>query len=172
VLVWLFVLFTVLPVVELWGLITIGRTIGALPTILGVVVVGAIGAGLAKHEGARVFRGWRAAITEGRVPEEGILEGALVLVGGVLLLTPGVVTDVMGLACLFRPTRRLIAARVRKKLEAKVADGSIHVQGFGFGFGTGRPASRGDATGRVVSSEDVPEKSGGDDQAPPSTLLH
>ena len=169
-LVWLFVLFTVLPVVELWLLITIGRSVGALPTVLMVVLMGALGAALARHEGSRVFRGWRAAITEGRVPEEGILEGALVLVGGVLLLTPGVVTDVMGIAFLIRPTRRLIAGIVRKKLEAKIADGSIHVQGFG--FGGGRPGSRGDATGRVVSSEDVPEKSDGDDEAPPSTLLH
>lgn len=169
-LVWLFVLFTVVPVVELWLLITIGRSVGALPTVLLVVVTGVVGASLARHEGTRVFRGWRAAITEGRVPEEGVLEGALVLVGGVLLLTPGLLTDVMGLVLLLRPTRHLIAGIVRKRIEAKVADGSIHVQGFG--FGGGRPGSRGDATGRVVSSEDVPEKSGGDDEAPPSTLLH
>jgi UPF0716 protein FxsA len=170
VLVWLFILFTVLPVVELWVLITIGRSVGAIPTVLMVVGMGVLGAALAKREGSRVFRGWRAAIAEGRVPEEGILEGALVLVGGVLLLTPGVVTDVMGMACLFRPTRRIIAGIVRKKLEAKIADGSIRMQGFSFGGGA--RGSRGDATGRVVSSEDVPEKSGGDDEAPPSTLLH
>lgn len=169
-LLWLFVLFTVVPVVELWLLITIGRSVGALPTVLLVVLTGVVGASLARHEGARVLGGWRAAIQGGRVPEEGILEGALVLVGGVLLLTPGLLTDLMGLSLLFRPTRHLVAGIVRKKLEAKIADGSIRVQGFGFG-GTA-PGSRGDATGRVVSSEDVPEKSGGDDEAPPSTLLH
>lgn len=166
---WLFVLFTVLPVIELWLLITIGRNVGALPTVLMVVAMGALGAALARHEGTRVFRGWRAAIKEGRVPEEGILEGALVLVGGVLLLTPGVVTDIMGLLLFIRPTRRFIAGIVRRKLESSIADGSIRVQSFGFG---GPRAPRGDATGRVVSSEDVPAKGGGDDEAPPSTLLH
>lgn len=167
-LVWLFVLFTVLPVVELWLLITIGRSIGALPTVLMVVGMGALGAALARHEGRRVFHGWRSAIREGRVPEEGILEGALVLVGGVLLLTPGVVTDVMGILLFVRPTRRIIARIVRKKLEASIADGTIRMHTFGSG---GAPESRGDATGRVVSSEDVPPKDD-DDQVPPSTLLH
>ena len=169
-LVWLFVLFTVLPVIELWLLITIGKNIGALPTVLMVVGMGALGAALARHEGRRVFTGWRRAIQEGRVPEEGILEGAMVLVGGVLLLTPGVVTDIMGILLFIRPTRRFIAALVRKKLESSIADGTIRMQSFGFG---GAPTgSRGDATGRVVSSEDVPTKTGGDDEAPPSTLLH
>ena len=166
-LVWLFILFTVLPVVELWILISIGRTVGALPTVLMVVGMGMLGAALARHEGRRVFLGWRAALQEGRVPEEGILEGALVLVGGVLLLTPGVVTDVMGILLFIRPTRRFIAAMVRKKLESSIADGTIRMQSFGFG---GAAPSRGDATGRVVSSEDVPAKS--DNDVPPSTLLH
>lgn len=167
---WLFVLFTVLPVVELWLLITIGRNIGAVPTVFMVVAMGALGAALARHEGRRVFGGWRRAIQEGRIPEEGILEGALVLTGGVLLLTPGVVTDLMGLLLFIRPTRRIIAAMVRRKLESGIASGTIRMQSFGFG---GTPAgNRGDATGRVVSSEDVPAKSDGDDEAPPSTLLH
>lgn len=166
---WLFILFVVMPVVELWLLITIGRSVGALPTVLLVVGTGALGAALARHEGRRVFEGWRRAAKEGRLPEEGVLESALILAGGVLLLTPGVISDLTGLALLFRPTRRVFAGLLRRKLEAKLADGSIRVQGFGFG---GPQAPRGDATGRVVSSEDVPEKSGGDDEAPPSKLLH
>lgn len=167
---WLFVAFTVLPVLELWILISIGREVGAVPTILGVVAVGALGAWLAKHEGRRVLVAWQSALREGRVPEEGILEGAMVLVGGVLLLTPGVITDIMGLSLFFRPTRRIIAKLVRKKLENSIASGTIRVQSFGFGAGPQGP--RGDATGRVVSSEDVPETKPGDDEAPPSGLLH
>lgn len=167
---WLFVAFTVLPVIELALLITIGKSIGALPTILMVIGMGALGAALARHEGRRVLVAWQAAIREGRVPEEGILEGALVLTGGLLLLTPGVVTDVMGMALFFRPTRRIIAKLVRKKLENSIAAGTIRVQSFGFG-GPAQP--RGDATGRVVSSEDVPPAgTGGDDDVPPSGLLH
>ena len=167
----LFLLFTIIPVVELWLLITIGRTICAWPTIALVLLTGAAGAALARHEGTRVLSGWRRAITEGRLPEEGILEGALVLVGGVLLLTPGVVTDAMGILLLVRPTRRIAAVWVRRKLEKSIADGTIRVQGFGF---TPPGASRGDATGRVVGSEEVPDtpkKTGGPDSGP-SKLLH
>ena len=152
----LFLLFTIVPVVELWLLIAIGRSIGLLPTILLVVVTGAVGAALAKREGRRVLSGWQRALSEGRLPEEGILEGGLVLAGGVLLLTPGVVTDLMGLALLFRPSRRVVAAYVRRRLQSGIAAGTIRVHGFGFGGGAGPRSSRGDATGRVVSSEDVP----------------
>lgn len=171
---WLFVAFTVLPVVELAILISIGKTIGLAPTIALVIATGAFGAVLARHEGRRVLTAWQAAIREGRVPEEGILEGALVLVGGVLLLTPGVVTDVIGLSLFFRPTRRIIAKLVRKKLENSIASGTIRVQSFGFGGGAGPQGPRGDATGRVVSSEDVPDAAAkpGDDDVPPSGLLH
>ena len=162
----LFLLFTVVPVVELWLLIRIGGVIGAIPTIAGVLLMGAIGASLAKSQGRRVLREWQAAIGEGRLPTEGILEGALVLVGGVLLITPGVLTDVVGFALLIPPTRKLVARLVRWKLQQMIATGSIRVATF---QGFGAPAPRGDATGRVVGSEDVAEDPA---ESPPSKLLH
>ena len=167
----LFLLFTIIPVLELWLLITLGRTLGVLPTVALVIATGATGAWLAKREGRRVLDGWRSALAQGRAPDEGILEGALVLLGGVLLLTPGVVTDVTGLLLFVRPIRRVVAAWARRKLEAGIARGTIRVQTFG-GFGGPPPGGpRGDATGRGVGSEDVPEDRPGGSE-PPSKLLH
>lgn len=127
----LLLLFVVVPFVELWLLLRIGGEIGALPTIAGVVLVGALGAYLARREGLRVVRGWQEAVAAGRVPEQGLLESLLVLVGAVLLITPGVLTDVVGLALLVPPTRRVIAGLVRRAVERRVASGRIQVVSFG-----------------------------------------
>lgn len=127
----LFLLFTLLPLLDLWVLLAIGRALGFWPTLGLVVATGVAGAWLAKAEGRRVLDGWRRALREGRVPDEGVLSGALVLVGGVLLVSPGVLTDVVGLALLFPPTRRLVAAAVRRYLARKVREGQVRVVTFG-----------------------------------------
>jgi UPF0716 protein FxsA len=129
----LFLLFTLLPLVDLWVLLAIGRTLGPWPTVALVVLTGIGGAWLAKREGRRVVDGWRRALTEGRVPDEGLLSGALVLAGGLLLVSPGLITDVIGLPLLFPPTRRLAAAALRRFLAAKVRSGQVRLVTFGHG---------------------------------------
>jgi UPF0716 protein FxsA len=124
---YLFLAFTVVPLLELYLLIGIGRQVGVLPTLGMVLVSGLLGAWLAKREGRRVLRNWRAATAEGRLPEDGILSGALVLVGGVLLVTPGVVTDVAGFLLLIPVTRRFIASRLRRVLERQMQAGTLRV---------------------------------------------
>ena len=134
----LLIAFIVLPILELYLLLAIGRQIGPLPTLAWVLVSGMVGASLSRRESRRVWRQSREAMARGQVPEEGILSGVLVLAGGVLLIIPGVITDVMGLLLLLPPVRRLISARVRRTLERKVRDGSMHVTSFGGGaFGGG-----------------------------------
>lgn len=130
---YLFLAFTVVPLVELYLLIGIGRQVGALPTLGLVLVTGLVGAWLAKREGRRVIRSWRAATAQGRLPEDGILSGALVLVGGVLLVTPGVITDGVGFLLLIPVTRRFIAARLRRGLERRMQAGTLRVTHFGGG---------------------------------------
>lgn len=140
----LFLLFTIVPVVELFLLIQIGRRIGAVPTVALVLLTGLVGAALARREGLATLARWRSALSQGRIPEEGLVGGALVLVGGVLLVTPGVITDVVGLALLFGPTRRRIAPLVRRWVAARMADGTVRVI---------RPPARGttvDAEGGTV----------------------
>ncbi len=138
----LLLLFTVVPLVELYLLLFIGDRVGFWPTVAIVASTGAIGAILAKREGLRVLEKWQAALAEARVPEEGVLGGVLVLVGGVLLVTPGVLTDFTGLMLLIPPTRRIIAGFVMRSVERRVAAGSVHVVSYGLGGpGTGAPRS-------------------------------
>lgn len=137
----LLLLFTVVPVVELYLLITIGKSVGAVPTIALVLATGFLGAWLAKREGARVLRSWQESMARGEIPREGVISSVLVLLGGVLLVTPGVVTDVAGLLLLVPWTRRRVADAVRRRLEQRfsvqrlVADPSVFV-GMGGPVGT------------------------------------
>ena len=123
----LFLLFTIIPIVETWLLVLLGRAMGFWPTVGLVLLSGVVGAWLAKHEGLRVFRRWQESLAAGRVPEEGVLSALLVLVGGILLVAPGVLTDVTGLLLLFPPTRRVIAGWVRRFVERRIERGQIRV---------------------------------------------
>ena len=123
----LLLLFTVVPLVELWLLLWIGDRVGFWPTVGIVLATGLVGATLAKAEGLRVVQRWQEATSRGQMPEEGVLGGLLVLVGGVFLITPGVLTDVTGLLLLFPPTRRLVAGFVRRRFERGLQNGAGHV---------------------------------------------
>jgi UPF0716 protein FxsA len=139
----LFLLFTLVPLVELWLLIQLGGVIGLLPTVALVAGTGFAGAWLVRREGRKALAGYQQAMLEARVPEDGILGGLLILLGGVLLITPGVLTDLTGIALMIPPLRRRLARaleqRLQTKLEQGVASGSVRVIGFGGGnpFGGG-----------------------------------
>lgn len=140
----LFLLFTLVPVAELYLLITIGGALGAPATVGLVLATGIIGATLAKREGMRVLREWQSAVQQGRMPKEGITSSLLVLIGGVLLVTPGVLTDIVGLAMLVPFTRKIAAKylqeRVAKRLDVHVVGGSLGPRGFaGFGVPSDAP---------------------------------
>lgn len=126
----LILLFTFVPLVELFLLLLIHEHVGFWPTAGIVLVTGVVGAGLARAEGLRVFRQWRKALFRGKVPEDGVLGGVLVLVGGVLLVTPGVLTDAVGLLLLIPPTRRLIATWVKRGIERRISAGQIQVVNY------------------------------------------
>jgi UPF0716 protein FxsA len=128
---WLLLIFVILPIAEIWLLVAIGRQVGFWPMVGFVIGVGIVGSMLAKAEGARVLRDLARAREQGRVPEEGLLSAVLILVAGILLIIPGVITDVLGLMLLFPPTRRLVAGAARRWFEARVAQGVIHVHHAG-----------------------------------------
>ena len=111
----LFVLFVGIPVLELWVIFRVGDAIGFLPTLLALLGAGLLGAWLARREGGRAWGAFRAALAEGRWPGQEVAEGALVLVGATLLVTPGFVTDLAGLLMVAPPTRRLLAGRLRRR---------------------------------------------------------
>ena len=101
----LVVALVVVPLVELYVLIQVGQVIGGLETIALLIVVSLLGAALLRREGSRTWRAFRAASTSGRLPAREVADGALVLFAGALLLTPGFVTDVVGLLLLVPPVR-------------------------------------------------------------------
>ena len=151
----LFLLFTVVPLVELYLLVSIGRVLGTAPTILVVLLTGAVGAWFARLEGARVIQRWQEAMARQQLPKDGLIDGLLIFVGGVLLITPGVLTDVAGLSMVMPLTRRPIAAMLRRWFERQIAAG--HVQVYASGYNARGPAGPGviDVDGDVIEVVDV-----------------
>lgn len=121
----LLLLFVLVPLVELALLIRIGNWLGFWPTIGIVVATGALGALLAKSQGARVLGEIRADLTSGRVPAARLLDGLLILAGGIVLLTPGLLTDALGLMLLLPVTRNRLKAVVRRRFEGMVQSGNV-----------------------------------------------
>lgn len=123
-----FALVSLLLVVEVALLYVVGGAIGFWPTAALILLSGVLGAVLGKREGLKVWRTWREALAAGRVPEEGILGGVLVLIGAVLLMLPGVLSDLAGVALLIPPARRAIARVVQARLEKRVGQGGGRFQ--------------------------------------------
>ena len=116
-------LFIVLPVVEIYVLIQIGQAIGAWWTILLLIADGVLGSWLMKREGTRAFRALQLALNEHRMPARELADGALILIGGTLLLTPGFVSDIAGLICVLPFTRPLVRGALVRFLTRKFLSG-------------------------------------------------
>jgi UPF0716 protein FxsA len=136
----LVVLFVVVPAVELYLLTWLARATSFWVAVALALGTGVVGGTLAKREGLRVWRRWQEALREGRVPDEGVIGGVLILVGGVLLVSPGVLTDVVGLLLLIPVTRRFVAERVRRRVDAKLG-GMATAWASGAGLSSGVPGS-------------------------------
>jgi len=128
----LVLLFVAIPIVEIYVIIQVGEAIGALWTIALLVADSIIGCVLMRAQGRASWRRFNDAIGAGRVPGREVVDGALVIFGGALLLTPGFVTDIFGLAFLLPPTRAVI----RRLLVRRFA-GRIRVSGPPRGGGRG-----------------------------------
>lgn len=109
-------LFIVLPFVELVILLQIGGEIGALNTIVLIVGTGIVGGYLAKREGLSVWRRFQEKLSQGGMPGDELIDGLIILVAGALLVTPGVITDVVGLLGLLPPSRSVLKSQIRKRL--------------------------------------------------------
>jgi UPF0716 protein FxsA len=118
----LMILFVVVPLVELALLIRVGQWLGVLPTVLLVLVTGVAGAALARREGVRTVGQIQADLRQGRFPMGRLLDGFMILLAGGFLLTPGLLTDVVGLSMLVPASRawikRLLAGRIRQLVES------------------------------------------------------
>ena len=103
----LVVAFIVVPLAEIYVIVQVGSAIGALRTIALLLACSLIGAWLVRREGIRAWRAVAAALAAGRMPGREMVDGVLVLAGGVLLLTPGFITDSAGFLLVIPPTRAL-----------------------------------------------------------------
>ena len=102
----LLILFIVVPIIEIYFLIQVGSAIGVLPTILLVIATAVLGTALLRQQGMSTMRRYQENVQAGKMPAGELLEGLALLVGGVLLLTPGFFTDAIGFTLLLPPTRK------------------------------------------------------------------
>ncbi len=117
---YLLILFIVVPMVELTLLIRIGRAISIGPTLALVVLTGLVGAAVARHQGIRTLGRIQAELAAGRIPTGQMVDGLLILLAGLLLILPGVLTDAAGFALLIPPVRRLIRRRLADRFARRV----------------------------------------------------
>lgn len=126
----LLILFTLVPILELYVLLEIGSLIGTAATVALIFLTGVAGAYLARVQGFSLINRIQSEMNQGRVPRGELLDGAMVLVGGVLLLTPGFCTDLFGFSLLVPLTRNLYKGFISRWLEKMMSNGQIHIRRF------------------------------------------
>lgn len=153
----LIVLFIVVPVAELYVIIRVGELIGLLPTLALLLADAVLGSLLLKHQGRGAWRRFNEALAAGRFPGREVADGALIVVGGTLLLTPGFISDVFGVFLLLPPTRAIARALLKRFAVGRFA--VVGVGGSGpFGRAGGDREYDFDATAEEVPSENGKER--------------
>jgi UPF0716 protein FxsA len=127
----LFILFALIPIIELYLLIKVGGMIGALNTVVIILFTATAGAYLAKSQGFAVLKKINDAVSEGRPPAAELMDGLFVLIGGFMLLTPGFLTDFLGLSMLIPPVRTIYKKIAAKIFKHKINTGEWNFRLFG-----------------------------------------
>ena len=115
----LFLAFTLIPLVEIYLLIKLGQNFGAITSILLVIFTGILGAYLAKMEGLRTLFRLQETLREGGMPGEELLDALMIALAGLVLITPGFITDAVGFLLLVPFTRMLVKNLLKERLRAK-----------------------------------------------------
>jgi UPF0716 protein FxsA len=110
----LVLVFIVLPIAEIYVIIKVGEAIGILPTIALLILDAFLGAALLRHQGRAAWRRFNEALAAGRIPAREVFDGAMVILGGAFLLTPGFITDVIGVLLLLPPSRAMLRGTLSK----------------------------------------------------------
>jgi UPF0716 protein FxsA len=141
----LVLLFIALPIAELYVIIQIGGAIGVVPTLALLIADSLLGAALARSQSRAAWERFNTALAAGRVPGREVFDGAMIILGGALLLTPGFITDIFGLVLLIPPTRALIRGLLARAVKRR---GGVawRVSEFGGAAGPG-PAAPGGRPG-------------------------
>ncbi|CAH6803616.1 Protein affecting phage T7 exclusion by the F plasmid [Vibrio chagasii] len=132
----LLLLFIFVPIIEIGLFIQVGGFLGLWPTIALVLITAFVGASLVRSQGIQTLMSVQGRLQQGEMPAQQILEGVMLAVAGVLLLTPGFMTDALGMLVLLPAPRAMIAKKMMEKMVVKNMSGGFHAGGQA-GFGQG-----------------------------------
>ncbi len=121
----IFLLFVIVPFIELFILLRIADMTSPLTTFGIIIVTGVVGAYFAKRQGRKVLRAINRDISNGRVPTDSMVDGLCVLAGGIMLLTPGVLTDILGFSLVLPFTRPLFSTLIKLKFASMISHGNV-----------------------------------------------
>jgi len=124
----LFSVFLIIPLIELYLLIKVGGMIGALNTIIIILITASLGAYMAKSQGFHVLRQIQDATNQGRMPGNELLHGLFVLIGGFALITPGLLTDAIGFSMLIPQTREIYVGIAKEIIRKKIETGQFRMR--------------------------------------------
>ena len=113
----LFLLFTIIPILEIWVFIRVGQQIGAFDTIVLILLTGIVGALLARSQGFYIIAKIQHELANGQMPTESLTDGLIILAGGILLITPGFITDILGFLLLVPQTRRFVKKAITSQFK-------------------------------------------------------
>jgi UPF0716 protein FxsA len=155
----LILLFIVVPLAELYVIVQVGQAIGALPTIALLMLDSLLGTLLLRHQGRATWARFRAALASGRPPARETVDGALVILGGALMLAPGFITDAFGVLLLLPPTRAVVRRGLLRNAFARLF-GPLGTVGRAAGGAASRMRTREDydvdATAREIDPPILP----------------
>jgi UPF0716 protein FxsA len=135
-------LFIAVPIAELYVILQVGDAIGAVPTILILAADSLLGSVLLRSQGRSVWRQFNQAMAEGRIPHRELLDGVAVIFGGAFLITPGFITDIVGLLLLVPPTRAVIRRFAVRRIGRRFSIGTTSAGGPVEGAARERPPRR------------------------------
>ena len=130
----LIMFFAIVTMVELYILIEIGSHIGGFNTVLLIIMTAILGVWLARLQGLRTLQQIKSSLSQGQVPAEELVDGVLILIGGILLVMPGVLTDLFALALLFPLTRTYFKRWLRRQFDRRWGAGDVRLQYHRSGF--------------------------------------
>jgi UPF0716 protein FxsA len=125
-------LFVMVPLVELFILIKLGKYLGTLNTILIIILTGILGAAFARSQGAGIISRIRNSLNQGQIPGNELIQGLLILVGGLMLITPGFITDLLGFSLILPQSRKLFVGWLLTYMKNKIQSGRWQVKNSRF----------------------------------------
>ena len=162
---WLVLIFIVVPIAELYVIIQVGGAIGVLPTLVLLLLDALLGSMLLRQQGRGAWIRFNRALAENRLPHKEVLDGVLIVLGGALLITPGFLTDILGLILLIPPTRAIVRAFFSRSVRRRMAMGGGATM-WTFGGRARRPQRPGPARGGPRPEPDDAEPR----RAPPGAI--